>query len=984
MSEPYVLTADDILQNKYLRQDGALPGDKIQGNNLIREFSNEGDKREEGYVLTEEDIENNKYLQMDGAEPEDQIIDNKLHKKSHDDLVDKFVYGFWDKSVSFEAGLADILESWLPLGRFDFDFTNGFSYISPSKAYGKGFMEASTEERREMILRARERDLMQEWGTEMMRQDDGWITAGEVAGTILKSPSTLIPLGKTLKGVAATSGALGGSYSASEQYRTKGEIDPLETALYTGGAALLGSGIKLGLDKLASRAAQNTVNRVEKEIGRRVDDGELVEASDLGKISEELGLNVFKVEKAYKDIGRDPYIKLADPAKRELDNALTTDDTMLRRFTKGADRLFGSISTRLTNIDDHMGAQLRRHDVESARHTWEALEKVKPFIERMSKVQSNVKNDLDRLIQDGNFDAARKLMRQRVPDLEPHFDATLKVLDDLKIQLKQAGHEFDPIKNYFPRSINDYRKLKASMGKDESQVFSNARNMYASIKGINTEDLTPAMDEKIMEKIITGHKLISRPTKEGSVPQWVTDKGSVFTKHHMQRKLDTVPSHLRPFYDGSEISIQKYIRSSINSIEKNKFLNGGKLKNYYMVDGKKVRLSEGFLTNFELQGGITNLIAKRVRNGSLKSDAQEEVKDILNARFVHGEKGMNKSLGALRDIGYMSTIGNPISALTQLADLGTSGGLKGGINTAISFARSITGRQKVTVDDLGFLNNISAEFSDLSKFAKGVDFVFRKSGFRYVDRLGKNTWIEASYRKNMKLSRSAKGISELKEKYKPMFGDEFNVLIQDLKDGVMTDRVKTMMASELLDYQPVGLSEMSEAWLRNPNARIFYMLKSFSLKQWDVARREVYQNLKTKGKRAKGLKNLALLTTYLMAGNVGVRTIKDFALGKEVSPEDIPDEALWSWLGVYGINRYTAEKYFSQGRVSEGLTSTIMPAMPLLDAVTAGVIEPFEDDPNYGKALKGLPLVGPIAYYWIGGGIEKDAERRERRRREND
>ena len=59
MSEPYVLTADDILQNKYLRQDGALPGDKIQGNNLIREFSNEGDKREEGYVLTEEDIENN-------------------------------------------------------------------------------------------------------------------------------------------------------------------------------------------------------------------------------------------------------------------------------------------------------------------------------------------------------------------------------------------------------------------------------------------------------------------------------------------------------------------------------------------------------------------------------------------------------------------------------------------------------------------------------------------------------------------------------------------------------------------------------------------------------------------------------------------------------------------------------------------------------------------------------------------------------------
>lgn len=104
------------------------------------------------------------------------------------------------------------------------------------------------------------------------------------------------------------------------------------------------------------------------------------------------------------------------------------------------------------------------------------------------------------------------------------------------------------------------------------------------------------------------------------------------------------------------------------------------------------------------------------------------------------------------------------------------------------------------------------------------------------------------------MAKNPKGVAKLKEKYGNMFDEEFDLLISDLKSKQITERVKIMSFSDLADFQPIALSEMSPAYLNNPNARILYMLKSFTLKQWDVARREVYQKLKKKGSRLEGVK----------------------------------------------------------------------------------------------------------------------------------
>ena len=58
------------------------------------------------------------------------------------------------------------------------------------------------------------------------------------------------------------------------------------------------------------------------------------------------------------------------------------------------------------------------------------------------------------------------------------------------------------------------------------------------------------------------------------------------------------------------------------------------------------------------------------------------------------------------------------------------------------------------------------------------------------------------------------------------------------------------------------------------------------------------------------------------------------------------------------------------------------PATPIVDSVFKGVKEGIDaaygEDVNLKPVLKGIPLVGPLAYNWFGGGAEKYNERLEK------
>jgi hypothetical protein len=102
---------------------------------------------------------------------------------------------------------------------------------------------------------------------------------------------------------------------------------------------------------------------------------------------------------------------------------------------------------------------------------------------------------------------------------------------------------------------------------------------------------------------------------------------------------------------------------------------------------------------------------------------------------------------------------------------------------------------------------------------------------------------------------------------------------------------------------------------------------------------------------------------------------KDILNGREVRPEDLPEKALWALLGVFGMNKYTAERYLGRGDIKGAVINTLAPATPLIEAAWKGTTEVFEEEPDYAPVLKGVPVVGPLAYNWFGGGAEKYNER---------
>ena len=109
--------------------------------------------------------------------------------------------------------------------------------------------------------------------------------------------------------------------------------------------------------------------------------------------------------------------------------------------------------------------------------------------------------------------------------------------------------------------------------------------------------------------------------------------------------------------------------------------------------------------------------------------------------------------------------------------------------------------------------------------------------------------------------------------------------------------------------------EMPQPYLDHPNGRILYSLKSFMIKQIDIVRREVVQDYK-KGNKARAIKKAAVLSAYYSATGLTTQTVKDMLLGRDVYVEDIPENAMWALTGIFGINKYTSEKYLSKGEVT--------------------------------------------------------------------
>ena len=211
------------------------------------------------------------------------------------------------------------------------------------------------------------------------------------------------------------------------------------------------------------------------------------------------------------------------------------------------------------------------------------------------------------------------------------------------------------------------------------------------------------------------------------------------------------------------------------------------------------------------------------------------------------------------------------------------------------------------------------------------------------------------------------------------FGDDITQLVKDLSKGRDTRDVRFLGFNAVVDVQPLTRGQMPLYYLQHPNLRMFYSLKTFSLRRLDAYRRESVGEIR-KGNTGKGIKNLARMGFVLSLADAGPDVIKDWMSNKPVNLTDIVVNNLLS-IGL--MHSYVADRADRVGWPKALLEHNYPPITGL--AIDAGKditdISKGEFDITKTSSVRNVPIAGRIIDDWFGKSAEAKARREGKQRR---
>ena len=399
------------------------------------------------------------------------------------------------------------------------------------------------------------------------------------------------------------------------------------------------------------------------------------------------------------------------------------------------------------------------------------------------------------------------------------------------------------------------------------------------------------------------------------------------------------------------------------------------------VELAQVKKEVDDLADSKIENSVGNLLLEMADQGKISHTQELRLKELLLARFSNQGLG-NEFLRLLRDGGYIWTLGNFESAITQFGDLGTSAYKNGLWNTAFEYVKAWQGRSEITINDLGLEKIIQdGGYADTSAWSKALDKVLKYTGFEKMDKIAKQTLVNSAVRK---ARADAKAESpELEAYLRHEFGEKWVDVKEDLKTGAVTDEIMEYAMFQLLDVQPITIDQMPRYYAEGGKKRLFYMMKSYFIKQLNEYRKICFETAKSNPRKA--VVDMTRLTVYLMLFNAGADVLKDLLFGR---PVNVPDSLVDNIFIGGSINRYQAMSVKREGLFKTLQKQLLFPVM--LDELVVDILS--DKEVKDWNTWKNVPLVGRPYYWWFGGGHlktlkeEKKArnERRNQRRRRRD
>lgn len=605
-------------------------------------------------------------------------------------------------------------------------------------------------------------------------------------------------------------------------------------------------------------------------------------------------------------------------------------------------RIAEPISTRLKQINPSLKNKMRRYEFDLKQRVLQDEKSVKPFLHGYEKLSDKDKSDLDLAFKNSDTEKIEEVLKKN--KLEKEFQAVKQTLNNLFSRAKDTGLDMGFIEEYFPRQVKDVKGMLKFFQKDETWP-----EMQKAIKK-KEESLGRKMkDEEKAEMLNT---MLRGYSGKGAKP------GNV-----KERVISRVTPILNQFYQDSPQALMNYIYKVNDFIEARRFFGKS-------AEGKE-------MSEKSLEDSIGAFVLDLLQSGDIKGEQAQDVSDILKARF--SPKGTGKYTSAIKNITYITTMGSVTSAITQIGDIAFSLYKNGFYKTGKAIAKTLTGQSDITKEDIG-IERIAEEFSDKSKTAKALEFVFKMTGLNWMDRLGKETQINAAFDKYSE--QANKPTKKFTKQMDDIFGKEAEQVIQDLKSKTPSNNVKFLLFSELADVQPIALSEMPEKYLTSGNGRIFYMLKTYAIKQIDVFRNEVFIDMAKHP--AESIGKLIRLSALVIMANATADVIKDVVLGRPIQSNDDEEDYLWTKIidniiRLFGLSKYSLYK-FKKGGVWEGISSVILPPIfSPVDQAARDIDKSLKEDgdfePQQAEIIQSVPLLGKLYYWWFGGGRKKIEEK---------
>ena len=687
------------------------------------------------------------------------------------------------------------------------------------------------------------------------------------------------------------------------------------------------------------------------------------------------------------------------------------------------DKFGGSSYTRLLNVDKQLAMEYRNIDIKTAREITHALKAAHPLLEKI-KLMSKA----DQFIWNEATQSADKIKIEKLAakyNMFNEWQEVRKVLDQIHKNAEDVGYKVGYIEEYWPRIIKDVAGfLQATKEISNQPEFSNLLDKEAAKIGLDKENFIRNYPERAADLI--SHKILNPGFGIGG-------PGNI-----QARKYDIVDKDLAQFYMDSNAALMSYIYSMTKKIEARKFFGKvppriaglkadrsrkeARIRELELVAKtvRNINPSEAAIANKtidDLSGELIQIeqildeykyqdrdytenigayVTEKILSGELNQDHEHMVKEILHARFnEHGTTGL---VTAFKNASYIDVLGSPLAAVTQIGDhawamyvaqVWTPKGLANYIKNAakatsgqFKTTKKLFGGSEITKEDL-YLDRIAQEFADGTTLSNAVSWVFRKVGLEKMDSIGKETLINVAHDRYKQMARSDVDRAKLMTQLKPIFGPASESVINDLLSNNPSDNVKMLLYHKVLDFHPVALSSMPTPYLNGGNGRVAYMLKTYTIQQFDVFRREAWHNMKNgymnaqengynetnKAQIIEGITNMVKLASLLVLANAGADEIKDWMLGKETK---FSDNVIENFLVLGGASRYIRTKVSQEG-IGSGIASQLMPPFRFFNSATKDVGETYDNyiagdtmNFNHARIIESIPGMGKL-YYWHWG-----------------